>query len=149
MVESQSKMIDAIRNEHARVYLQDQALLKTIKENADGKNLGGIDPRQLSVQENEGPEARSELLGQPGDAADENRSQDPAQQQNDENGNNGAGDEYGDEANSQANEEEGGHAPKIVGSKQLLAPYRAATELRRKSDKIYAIKPISLVEADQ
>jgi len=25
-------MIDAIRNEHARVYMQDQALLNTIKE---------------------------------------------------------------------------------------------------------------------
>jgi hypothetical protein len=25
-------MIDAIRSEHARVYMQDQALLKTIKE---------------------------------------------------------------------------------------------------------------------
>ena len=32
-VEQQSQMIDAIRNEHARVYLQDQALLRTIKEN--------------------------------------------------------------------------------------------------------------------
>ena len=30
-----------------------------------------------------------------------------------------------------------------------MAPYRAATEHRRKNDKIYAIKPISLVEADQ
>ena len=31
-VEDQGKMIDAIRDEHARVYLQDQALLKSIKE---------------------------------------------------------------------------------------------------------------------
>ena len=40
-VESQGKMIDAIRNEHARVYLQDQALLKTIMEH-DSSNMGGI-----------------------------------------------------------------------------------------------------------
>lgn len=33
-IEAQGKMIDAIRNEHARVYLQDQALLKSIKENS-------------------------------------------------------------------------------------------------------------------
>jgi hypothetical protein len=31
-VHDQSKMIDAIRNEHARVYMQDQALLSQIKE---------------------------------------------------------------------------------------------------------------------
>ena len=45
-----------------------------------------------------------DLLGQPGDAMDENRSQgennDPAQQQADENGNNGAPDENEDEAQS-------------------------------------------------
>ena len=40
-VESQGKMIDAIRNEHARVYMQDQALLKTIKEH-DSSKVGGI-----------------------------------------------------------------------------------------------------------
>ena len=31
-IEEQGKMIDAIRNEHARVYMQDQALLQTLKE---------------------------------------------------------------------------------------------------------------------
>ena len=104
------------------------------------------------MRENEGPEARMDLLGQAGDAVDENRSQgennDPAQQQTDENGNNGAADDNEDEAQSDFNEEEGDF-PKVLGSKQLLAPYRAAAEHRRKNDKIYAIKPISLVEADQ
>ena len=103
VVESQSRMIDAIRNEHARVYLQDQALLKTIKE-YDGSHLGGVDPKQLSMRDHEGPAARMDLLGQPGNAMDENRSQDenddPAQQQTDENGNNGVADENEDEAQS-------------------------------------------------
>ena len=40
-VETQGRMIDAIRNEHARVYMQDQALLKTIKEH-DSSVMGGI-----------------------------------------------------------------------------------------------------------
>ena len=38
-MEDQSKMIDAIRDEHARVYMQDQALLKSIKERR--RNAGG------------------------------------------------------------------------------------------------------------
>lgn len=104
------------------------------------------------MREHEGPEARKDLLGSPGDAMDEIRSQgdnnDPTQQQTDDNRNYGAGDENEDEAQSNLNEEEG-YFPKVLGSKQLLAPYRAATENRRKNDKIYAIKPISLVEADQ
>lgn len=56
------------------------------------------------MREHEGPAARMDLLGQPGDAMDEIRSQgdndDPAQQQTDENGNNGVADENDDEAQS-------------------------------------------------
>ena len=36
--------------------------------------------------------------------------------------------------------------PQQLASKQLLEPYRVATEQRRKNDPIYAIKSISLVE---
>ena len=41
-------MIDAIRNEHARVYLQDQALLRTIKENKVDQNMGGVGIQHLA-----------------------------------------------------------------------------------------------------
>lgn len=46
-VESQGQMIDAIRNEHARVYMQDQALLKTIKEH-DSSGVGGINLQNIT-----------------------------------------------------------------------------------------------------
>ena len=45
-------MIDAIRNEHARVYMQDQALLRTIKEH-DSSAMGGVQLKNLSAAQSD------------------------------------------------------------------------------------------------
>lgn len=49
-------MIDAIRNEHARVYLQDQALLRSIKEGGQSYDLASsIDDVKSDIQRHDGP----------------------------------------------------------------------------------------------
>ena len=50
-VEESSRLIDAIRNEHARVYMQDQALLTMIRDRRPQLNFSNVLPAKQVISE--------------------------------------------------------------------------------------------------
>lgn len=50
-VEESSQLIDAIRNEHARVYMQDQALLTMIRDRRPQLNFSNVLPAKQVISE--------------------------------------------------------------------------------------------------
>ena len=138
-------MIDAIRDEHARVFMQDQALLKTIKEQKTSSPIAAK-WKQISQKEHA---PQSELHRRGIDSAaltasfdkrsnvqteGEQRVTDPVGTPKSEDGEDAV--QIHDQAST---------VPRDMTSLHLLEPFKKEILLRQK-DPIYLSKPIALVE---